>query len=75
MHSKKLSKHCPREGQSNSYAIKDPNEYLTKGRQKEFISAYFDAKTYVPDGIVGSGQLYDKMLEYALVERIPLPPL
>jgi ribosomal protein L37AE/L43A len=54
--------------------LKDPNEYLTQGRQKEFVSAYFEAKTYVPDGIIGSGQLYDKMLEYALVEKIPLPP-
>lgn len=54
--------------------LKDPNEYLTQGRQKEFVSAYFEAKTYVPDGIIGSGALYDKMLEYALVERVPLPP-
>lgn len=53
---------------------KDANEYLEKGNQKGFIRAFYDAKTFVPAGVVGSSQLYDKLLEAAVVEKIPLPP-
>ena len=52
---------------------KDANEYLTKGDQKSFISDFYNAKTYVPAGVVGSSELYEKLLDSALVEKIPLP--
>ena len=53
---------------------KDPNEYLEKGLQKQFLADFYNAKTYVPAGVVGSSELYAKLLEGAVVERIPLPP-
>jgi len=53
---------------------KDANEYLAKDEQRAFISDFYSAKTYVPAGVVGSSELYDKMLEGAMVEKVPLPP-
>ena len=52
---------------------KDANEYLQKGDQKSFINDFYNAKTYVPAGVVGSSELYEKLLDSALVEKIPLP--
>lgn len=57
-----------------SMSFKDPNEYLEKGRQKEFISAYFNAKEYTPSGVVGSGSLMDLIKAAAVIPKIPLPP-
>lgn len=57
-----------------SWAMKDPNSMLMAGMEKQFISNYFGAKAYSPDGIVGSGGLYDNVMEEALVPKIPLPP-
>lgn len=53
---------------------KDANEYLEQGKQREFVSDFYSAKAYVPAGVVGSSELYEKMLESAVVEKIPLPP-
>jgi archaellum biogenesis ATPase FlaH/Zn ribbon nucleic-acid-binding protein len=54
--------------------FKDPNEYLEQDKQREFISDFYNAKTYVPAGVVGSSTLYERLLESAVVEKIPLPP-
>lgn len=53
---------------------KDPNEYLINGKQKEFVSDFYNAKTYVPVGVVGSGDISDAMREEFMVPKIPLPP-
>lgn len=54
--------------------FKDPNEYLEKGEEKSFVSDFYNAKMHVPAGVVGSSQLYEKLLEGAVVEKITLPP-
>lgn len=54
--------------------LKDPNEYLKAERQKDFIAAFYRARPYTPDGIVGSGGLMDLIKEAAKVPKIPLPP-
>lgn len=54
--------------------LKDANEYLVKGKEKQFLRAFFDAPAYSPDGIVGSGSLASKVREAASVPKIPLPP-
>ncbi len=56
------------------WSKKDPNAMLTAGLEKQFISDYYRAKPYVPDGIVGSGGLLEKIREQALIPKIPLPP-
>ena len=53
---------------------KDPNAMLMAGKEKDFITLYFRAKPYVPDGIVGSGELYQSLLEMSSVKKVPLPP-
>lgn len=54
--------------------LKDPNDYLVAGRNKEFISAFYRAKEYTPSGIVGSGSLLEMIRQAATVPKIPLPP-
>jgi KaiC/GvpD/RAD55 family RecA-like ATPase len=56
-----------------SMSLKDPNEYLKNGRNREFISAYFSAKQFAPSGIVGSGSLGDAIRATMDSEKIPLP--
>lgn len=54
--------------------LKDPNDMLQQGRQKEFIKAFYEAKPYVPSGIKGSGSLMEDVIKSAKTEKIPLPP-
>lgn len=54
--------------------LKDIAEYLEKGEEKEFLNNYFNAQPWSLAGVVGSSELYDKLLEQAGRERIPLPP-
>ena len=56
------------------WSRKDPNKMLEDGLEKLFISDYYNAKAYVPAGVIGSSELYDKLLEQAGRERIPFPP-
>lgn len=53
---------------------KDPNEYLDKNEADKFIRDYYQAKKYVPSGITGSDGLMEKVIEHAMMEKIPLPP-
>ena len=53
---------------------KDTNEMLMNGLEDDFIDRYFKAKPYIPDGIVGSSALFDKLKETAFLEKVPLPP-
>ena len=53
---------------------KDVNELFMKGREGDIVSAYFNAKKYVPKGIVGSGEVYDKILAEAAAPKLPFPP-
>lgn len=53
---------------------KDANKMLLEGREKEFVSAYYNAKPYSPDGVLGSSALSQKIRESASMEKVPLPP-
>lgn len=53
---------------------KDPNTYLEEGKQDEFIRNFYEAKRYTPVGVLGSGELYDKILAQATVPKVPFPP-
>lgn len=57
-----------------SMRYKDPNKYLIDGKDKEFISDFYNSKRHVPTGIVGSENLLQKVVEFASMEKIPLPP-
>lgn len=53
---------------------KDANKMLEDGRTSEFISAFWKHRHYSPAGISGSDVIYDRILEKALVAKIPFPP-
>ena len=53
--------------------LKDANEYLTSFREREFVQAFWSAKQIVPAGVVGSDELYARVLENANIDYIPLP--
>lgn len=53
---------------------KDVNEYLENGKAREFITDFYNAKPYVPVGVVGSGDITNSMREEFMVPKIPLPP-
>lgn len=57
-----------------NWSLKDPNDMLLKGKEKQFISDFYNAKAYVPVGIMASSDLYDKILQQASVEKTPFPP-
>jgi twinkle protein len=53
---------------------KDANEYLEKLEEKAFINDFWNAKRYTPVGVLGSGDLYDRILEQSSVPKVPFPP-
>lgn len=54
--------------------MKDSNLMLTSGKQKEFISCYFDASVYTPAGIVASSSIYQEIVIRAETEKLPFAP-
>ena len=54
--------------------LKDINEMLEQGKEKQFIDAFFKAKTYTPTGVVGSSDLFEAMVDASVVEKLPFPP-
>lgn len=53
--------------------LKDADDYLKSGKEKDFISDFWNAKPYTPDGIVASTELGNKVREAAAMLKIPLP--
>lgn len=58
-----------------NWTFKDPNEMLLKGKERQFISDFYNAKAYVPAGVLASSDIYQKMLEQSHQEKITLPPV
>lgn len=56
-----------------NWTMKDPNEFLKAGEERSFISDFFNAKKYVPTGVLASDQLYDRILSQSAVARVPFP--
>lgn len=54
--------------------LKDANEYLEKGMEREFISDFWAARAHTPDNVHASTELYAAALEYATVKKLSLPP-
>lgn len=57
-----------------TWSGKDPNDMLQKGKQKQFIRDFYNAKPYFNDGIKTSAGLYDAVIEELNKERLTLPP-
>lgn len=54
--------------------LKDANEYIKQNAARHFVTDFYDAKAYTPVGVLGSGELYGKILEQAAIPKIPFPP-
>lgn len=52
---------------------KDPNEYLMQCKQKEFISDFYGAKSFVPVGVLPSSGLYDRIIQQTEIPKVPFP--
>ena len=52
---------------------KDADEYIRLGKEHEFIDDFWKARPHLPTGIVGSGELYDAVIEEALRPKLRLP--
>lgn len=56
-----------------SKGMKDASDYLSAGQGKSFVSAWWDAKTYRPDGIVSGSDTWDRIVERRDIKSIPYP--
>lgn len=52
---------------------KDPNDYLIQGKTNEFISDFWAAKPYTPDGVKSAADGLDEIADELLKPRITLP--
>ena len=53
--------------------LKDANEYLMKGRSKDFVSEFWNARTYTPEGIVCGPDLRENLLSEKTIQSLPYP--
>ena len=53
--------------------MKDASDMLMANRVKDFTSAWWDARTYRPDGIVAGTDTWEKLVEKREVKSIPYP--
>lgn len=54
--------------------LKDPNEYLKQGKQRDFVSVFYDAKPFTPAGVHASTELYKAALTHLDTPLLSLPP-
>lgn len=52
---------------------KDPNEYLMKGLEKEYINEWFRAPAYMPDGLKIGKDMWDEIANHTIPKSVPLP--
>lgn len=55
------------------WSLKDPNEFLVKGKEKQFVNEFWKARPYTPAGVVAADTIYDEIVERAKVDKLPFP--
>lgn len=55
------------------YSLKDGNDYLKAGKQKDFIRMWWDAEKYVPKGVTPFRSLWDAMTSKDTNLTVPYP--
>ena len=58
-----------------SLPMKDCNEMLLAGKQKQYVDAFWKAKQYTPSGIVSSSEIYSEIVERSKADKLPFPPM
>jgi hypothetical protein len=54
--------------------LKDSDDYIKAGKERDFVQDFWNAAAYTPAGIVGSGDLPGRMRDEMNAEKIPFPP-
>lgn len=54
--------------------LKDADDYIKAGREKDFISDFFNSKLYIDSSITPSNATYDEAVEFVGSGRYSLPP-
>lgn len=55
--------------------LKDADEYIKQGREKDFISDFWKARLFTSAAIVDSDQIYEEIKARAQVDKLPFPPM
>ncbi len=63
----------PRKAKIAKLPLKDPSEMLMAGRTKELINAFWEAKTFQPDGIINGAELWQEIITNEVVHTVPYP--
>ena len=58
-----------------TWSLKDPNEFLVKGKEKQFVNEVWKAKPWSPSGIVSSSSIYEEIVERSKQPKLPFPPM
>jgi archaellum biogenesis ATPase FlaH len=56
-----------------TWSMKDPNEMLLAGKERQFVRDFYAAKEYVDSGIRSSSNILDDVKGVLLAEKITLP--
>jgi archaellum biogenesis ATPase FlaH len=54
---------------------KDADDYIAKGKEKEFVQDFWNAKAHTPAGIVSSSSIYSEIVERSKQAKLPFPPM
>jgi twinkle protein len=52
---------------------KDPNDYLVKNLEKEFINEWFRAPSYMPDGLKIGKDMWEEITNHVVPKSVPYP--
>jgi len=57
-----------------TWSGKDPNDMLQKGKHKQFIRNFYNAKPCVSSGIKGSNEIIEELPDFLNTPKLTLPP-
>ena len=63
----------PRKAKIAKLPLKDASEMVMAGRTKDLINAFWEAKTFQPDGIINGADLWEEVISNEEVHTVPYP--
>jgi twinkle protein len=63
----------PRKVRLVKMTLNDPNDYITQGREREFIDSHKKAGPFTPDGILSGTDMYDLVATPPNYDSVPYP--
>lgn len=56
------------------WSLKDPNQMLLEGKEKQFVRDFYGAKEYIATEIKHSSDALEEAIDFLRADKIPLPP-